>query len=321
MNVSYSVVIPVYNEEDVVSRTYRRLSQVMAELGEDYELIFVNDGSSDNTAAIIQEIIRHDQRVELLEFSRNFGHQAAISAGMDHARGDAVIIIDGDLQDPPELIPEMIGKWREGFEVVYARRAKREGETFFKKWTAALFYRLLRFMTDVDIPVDTGDFRLMDRKVYEAMRAMGEKNRFVRGLVSWVGFRQTAVEYVRDERFAGTSKYPLKKMLRLALDGITAFSYKPLKISAYLGALVSCVGVVYLAFCIEQQVISDGTVADKGPLMACLIILNGLILLSLGIIGEYLARISDEAKNRPLYILRNSKGNKRRRALEVRRVV
>lgn len=318
MSVCFSVVIPVFNEEAVVYATYRRLSLVMGRLDESYELIFVNDGSSDRTAAIIQEIIQGDERVSLLEFSRNFGHQAAISAGIDHARGDALIIIDGDLQDPPELIPQMISKWREGYEVVYARRSRREGETLFKKWTAALFYRALRSITDIEIPVDTGDFRLIDRRVIDALKSMGEKNRFVRGLVSWVGFRQTAVEYVRDERFAGSSKYPLKKMVRFALDGITAFSHKPLKLAAYLGSAITCSGFVYLIVSLGQRVFSAQS--SWAPFMACLIILNGLVLLALGIIGEYIGRIFDEVRNRPLYILRNSKGVKRRKALEVRRV-
>jgi polyisoprenyl-phosphate glycosyltransferase len=241
----------------------------------------------------------------LLDFSRNFGHQIAITAGMDYARGDAIVIIDADLQDPPELIPQMIEKWREGYEVVYAKRAKRKGETLFKKWTASMFYRTLNALTEVDIPLDTGDFRLMDRKVVDAMRSIREKNRFVRGLVSWVGFRQTAIEFVREERFAGETKYPLKKMLRFSMDGITSFSYKPLKLATYLGFAISFASFAYLVISLGQKLFTTSTVAGWASLIACVLLLNGVILIILGILGEYVGRIYDETKNRPLYILRN----------------
>ncbi len=304
-DVRYTVIIPAYNEEEVIRESYRRLTGVMEAAGEPYELLFINDGSKDDTAVIIETLSMTDPRVKLLDFSRNFGHQIAITAGMDHARGDAVIIIDADLQDPPEVIPQMIAKWREGYEVVYARRAQRKGESFFKKSTAALFYRLLNLMADIDIPLDTGDFRLIDRKVCDALGALREKNRFVRGLVSWVGFRQTAIEYVREERYAGETKYPLKKMLRFSLDGITSFSYKPLKMALYLGLGVTAASFVYLLYGLVQLAAAGGMSPAGSPLIACLLLLNGVTLIFLGLIGEYMGRIYDEAKDRPLYILRN----------------
>ncbi len=301
-SICYTIIIPVYNEEAVVSETYRRLTQVMRPLGEPYEMLFVNDGSTDRTADIITKLAESDQSVKLLDFSRNFGHQIAITAGMDHARGAAIVIIDADLQDPPELIPRMIEKWHEGYEVVYAKRLKRQNETVFKLWTAALFYRTLRALAQVNIPLDTGDFRLMDRKVCDAMRRLREKNRFVRGLVSWVGFRQTAIEYVRDQRFAGQTKYPFKKMLSFALDGIISFSDKPLKLATYLGApitLTSLFGLVVSSiYCVL------GRAGIGWVLFTCLMSLNGVIITLLGIMGEYVRRIYDEAKDRPLYILR-----------------
>lgn len=228
-HIQYSIVVPVYNEEPVIQTTYQRLKEVMDQTKEHYELIFVNDGSKDRSIEILREQSLIDPRVKIIDFSRNFGHQIAITAGMDYAEGNAIAVIDADLQDPPELILDMIEQWKEGYDVVYAVRTKRKGETFFKKQTASMFYRLLRSVTDIDIPLDTGDFRLLDRKVCDEMKRLKEKNPFVRGLVSWVGFKQTAVEYERDERLAGETKYPLKKMLKLSMDGITTFSHKPLK--------------------------------------------------------------------------------------------
>lgn len=303
----YSVIIPVYNEELVAAESHRRLKEVMDKTGEDYELLFVNDGSRDKTADILRDIILHDTHTKLLNFSRNFGHQTAISAGMDYASGDAVIVIDADLQDPPEVMLDMIAKWKEGYEVVYGKRLQRKGETVFKKLTAKLFYRLLHSMTDVDIPVDTGDFRLLDRKVCDVMRSLTEKNRYVRGLVSWVGFNQTAVEYVRDERFAGETKYPLKKMLKFATDGIISFSFKPLKLAEYLGVGISALSFIYLIVVIVQKLIGH-TVEGWASILAVSLFFNGVILFMLGIIGEYIGRIYDEAKNRPLYILKEKVG-------------
>ncbi|HAU31282.1 MAG: Glycosyl transferase, family 2 [Desulfotomaculum sp. 46_80] len=305
-NVRYSVIIPAYNEGAVINETYRRLKQVMKTLNEPYELLFVNDGSRDQTAEIIKGFAASDPSVKLLDFSRNFGHQIAITAGMDYARGDAVIIIDADLQDPPEVIPQMIDQWRQGYEIVYAKRSKRMGETFFKRTTAFLFYRILRALTeDINIPLDTGDFRLIDRKVCDAMRDIREKNRFVRGLVSWVGFRSTAIEYTREERFAGETKYPLKKMLRFSIDGVASFSYKPLKLAASFGLVVVAASFICLVVFLTQILFSYSAVSCWPPLIACLLLLDGFILIVLGVLGEYVGRIYDETKNRPLYILRN----------------
>ncbi|ADE69144.1 MULTISPECIES: glycosyltransferase family 2 protein [Priestia] len=302
--VKYSIVVPVYNEEEVIHETYRRLTEVMRSTKEAYELLFVNDGSKDRTAEIIKEYSEQDPAVVLLDFARNFGHQIAITAGMDYARGEAVVVIDADLQDPPELILEMIEKWKQGFDVVYAKRTKRKGETYFKKQTAAMFYRFLRAMTDIDIPLDTGDFRLLDRKVCNQMNSIQEKNRFVRGLVSWVGFKQIAVEYERDERLAGESKYPLKKMLKLSMDGITSFSYKPLKLASYAGVTLSGIGFIYLLVVMYLKLFTDSTITGWSSLIVIQLFFSGIILIILGMIGEYIGRIYDETKNRPLYIVR-----------------
>ncbi|MES5262176.1 glycosyltransferase family 2 protein [Priestia megaterium] len=302
--VKYSIVVPVYNEEEVIHETYRRLTEVMHSTKEAYELLFVNDGSRDRTAEIIKEYSEQDPAVVLLDFARNFGHQIAITAGMDYARGEAVVVIDADLQDPPELILEMIEKWKQGFDVVYAKRTKRKGETYFKKQTAAMFYRILRAMTDIDIPLDTGDFRLLDRKVCNQMNSIQEKNRFVRGLVSWMGFKQIAVEYERDERLAGESKYPLKKMLKLSMDGITSFSYKPLKLASYAGVTLSGIGFIYLLVVLYLKLFTDSTITGWSSLIVIQLFFSGIILIILGMIGEYIGRIYDETKNRPLYIVR-----------------
>ena len=306
--VTYSIVVPVFNEEEVIAVTYERLKKVMDITSQTYELIFVNDGSSDRTFQILREICQKDTHVKLINFSRNFGHQIAISAGMDNAMGQAVVVIDADLQDPPEVIWQMIEKWKEGYEVVYATRKERKGETFFKKWTAAMFYRLLRSVTEIDIPVDTGDFRLIDRKVCNVMKDIKEKNRFVRGLVSWVGFRQTSVEYVREERFAGETKYPLRKMIRLSLDAITTFSYKPLKLAIYLGLIFSSVSFFFLLFVILERLFTQYNVPGWTSIMAISLFFNGTVLTILGIVGEYIGRIYDETKDRPLYIISNKVG-------------
>ncbi|MCC3376398.1 glycosyltransferase family 2 protein [Cohnella sp. REN36] len=304
---TYSIVVPVYNEEAVIHDTCRALKAVMDGIGERYELIFVNDGSRDRTSEILQGYARQDDHVKLIDFSRNFGHQIAITAGMDYASGDAVVVIDADLQDPPALIPRMIAKWREGYDVVYAKRTTRKGETAFKRWTAHAFYRLLRAAADVDITVDTGDFRLLDRKVCEELRRLPEKNRYVRGLVSWVGFRQTSVEYVRDERLAGETQYPLRKMLKLSLDGMTSFSSKPLKLSTTGGVALMAAGVFY-------GLVRTGAAAFGGDfsgwqtVIFLQLLLTGFLLASIGMAGEYIGRIYDEAKGRPLYIVRKCYG-------------
>lgn len=302
--IKYSVIVPMFNEEEVIATTFERLSEVMRQTNESYELIFVNDGSRDASAAIITEITASHPEVVLIDFSRNFGHQIAITAGMDYARGQAVIIIDADLQDPPEVMLLMIEKWKQGYEVVYGKRIKRNGETWFKKSTAKLYYRLLRTLTNVDVPTDTGDFRLIDRKVCDVLKGLKEKNRFVRGLISWVGFKQTSVEFIREERFAGVTKYPLKRMLSFAMDGITSFSYKPLRIATYIGFSISFVSFIYLIVVLYQRLFTDSTTAGWASIVAINLLFNGIILILLGVIGEYIGRIYDESKNRPLYILR-----------------
>jgi len=303
-----SVVIPMYNEEEVIGETYRRLKKVMDTTGESYELVFINDGSRDRSAEIIAELAQSDKNIRLIDFSRNFGHQVAVTAGLDYAQGQAVVIIDADLQDPPELIPQMLEKWKEGYDVVYGKRVKRKGETFFKKFTAYLYYRILGALTDGSIPKDTGDFRLIDRKVCDAIKKMSEKNRFLRGMINWVGFKQVAVEYIRDERWAGETKYPLKKMLKLASDGILSFSYKPLKLATYIGFLLSISGFLYLIYVLYQRLFTDNTITGWASIIAVNLVFNGITLLILGILGEYVGRIYEEVKDRPLYIVKKVVG-------------
>lgn len=302
----HSVVVPMYNEELVAEVTYKRLKEVMDTIEDRYEIIFVNDGSRDKTLEILTSICERDGNVKLIDFSRNFGHQLAITAGMDFAEGATISVIDGDLQDPPELIPEMIKKWKEGYDVVYGKRLKRKGETFFKKFTAKMFYRFLNKMTDVDIPVDTGDFRLIDRKVCEALKQVSERNRYIRGLVSWLGFKQTFIEFNREERFAGVTKYPLKKMIKFATDAIISFSFKPLRLASYTGILLSFFSFIYLLVVLYQKLFTNSPIAGWASTMAVSLFFNGIVLLMLGIIGEYIGRIYDEAKGRPLYLVRNT---------------
>ncbi len=308
----------MYNEEAVIEETYRRLKRVMKDANGTYELLFINDGSQDKCADIIKQYMIGDKTVKLIDFSRNFGHQIAITAGMDYANGDAVIIIDADLQDPPELILQMIEKWKEGYEVVYAKRMKRKGETWFKKWSASTFYRVLRASTDIDIPVDTGDFRLMDQKVCKEMRKINENNRFVRGLVSWIGFRQIAIEYVRDERVAGETKYPLKRMVKLCLDGILSFSYKPLKLAIYSGLLLSSSGFLYFIYVLYLTLFTEATMKGWPSIISIMLIFNGFMLFMLGVIGEYIGRIYDETKGRPLYIVREFYGEPENEKLAIK---
>ncbi|MEB3103136.1 glycosyltransferase family 2 protein [Ferviditalea candida] len=304
----YSVVVPVYNEEECIEETSRRLLEVMDATGEPFELIFVNDGSRDRSAELIRGLCAADKRIKLIDFSRNFGHQIAVTAGLQHASGQAVVLIDADLQDPPEVILQMIDKWKQGYDVVYGKRIQRHGETLFKKASALFFYRLLHSMTNVNIPLDTGDFRLMDRKVCDALNGLKEQNRFIRGLVSWVGFKQTPVEYERQERFAGTTKYPLRKMVKFALDGITSFSYKPLRLASYLGFTVSAASFLYLLIVLYQKLFTTTTLPGWSSIVAVNLLFNGIVLIILGIIGEYIGRIYDESKNRPLYILNDKVG-------------
>ena len=303
MEPKYSIIIPAYNEEAVLSESYRRMKDVMETLDGLYEMIFVNDGSRDNTINILRELAQQDNTVKVVSFSRNFGHQIAVSAGLDHAAGQAIVIIDCDLQDPPEVIPKMVEKWKEGYDVVYGKRLKRAGESIFKKFTAFAFYRVLKSMSAQQIPLDTGDFRLIDRKVRDAICAMPEKNRFLRGMISWVGFKQAPVEYQRDARWAGETKYPISKMVKLAGDGITSFSSKPLKITTVAGGVICFLSVLYAL--VSLILMWCGVYAAPGIAyaIALLAFLDGLIMLFLGIMGTYIGRIFDEAKDRPLYLV------------------
>ena len=309
-NKLISIVVPMYFEQEVANECYRRLSQVMIKSGYNYELIFINDGSTDNTYEILQGIANIDKHVRVISFSRNFGHQVAVSAGIDKARGDALVIIDADLQDPPELIPAMIKLWEQGYEVVYAKRKKRKGETWFKLFTAKYFYRILARLSEVKIPTDSGDFRLLDRKVALVLKRMPEKNRFIRGMVSWAGFKQIPLEYEREERFAGETKYPLKKMIKFAVDGIVSFSTKPLKISQYLGFFAVIVAIAVFIYSIVFRIIGGKTlVYGWASIMTTVAFLGGVQLISIGILGEYIARMYDESKGRPLYIIEKEINN------------
>ncbi|HFO1051190.1 glycosyltransferase family 2 protein [Bacillus cereus group sp. MYBK111-1] len=301
-----SVVVPMYFEEEVAQECYNRLKSVMLQNNINYEFVFVNDGSTDRTMEILSEIAANDYRTKIVNFARNFGHQVAVTAGIAAAKGDAIVIIDADLQDPPEVIPELIAKWEEGYEVVYAKRKQRKGETWFKLLTAKYFYKFLNYMSDIDIPKDTGDFRIIDRKIADVFNQMTERNRFIRGMMSWVGFRQTYVEYERDERFAGETKYPLKKMIKFASDGIIAFSTKPLRIVMSLGLLSVLISIIVLLYTITVKVFGHGTQTGWASIMVAITFFSGIQLLGLGIIGQYIARIYDESKNRPIYIVKET---------------
>ena len=307
----FSLVIPVWNEETVLPVLYERMTKVMDSTGEPWELIFVNDGSRDGSLAILTELNQRDGRIKVLNFSRNFGHQIAITAGSDYADGDAVIIMDADMQDPPEVVLRLIEQWRAGYDVAYAVRTKREGETWFKLFTASVFYRLIRSIADVDIPLDAGDFRLMDRRVVLAMRQLRERNRFMRGLSSWVGFKQIAVEYERAARFAGETKYPLRKMLRLANNAITSFSHVPLQLATYTGFILAAVSLVGILVTIVARLSGISAFSGQATTLVSVLFLGGIQLIFLGIIGEYLGRIYDEVKNRPLYIIADAIGFQR----------
>lgn len=299
----YSIVAPVFNEEATLPHFYQRVVAVMEELGERFELIFINDGSRDGSYRKMLELHDKDERVRVIDFSRNFGHQIAISAGLDYARGQAVIIIDSDLQDPPEVIPRLIERWKEGAEVVYAQRSSRKGETRFKLLTAAVFYRLIARLTSVAIPRDTGDFRLIDRSVVDALITMREHHRFMRGLSAWVGFRQEAVIYDRQERYAGSTHYPLRKMISFSLDAITSFSLIPLRLATTLGFLFAGISLVGIVVAVLLR-LTTGAIVGQASTLIMVLFLGGVQLIFLGIIGEYLGRIYDEVRARPLYIVR-----------------
>jgi len=304
MPVTFSIVAPIFNELDNISELHRRVREVMSVTKGTWELVLVDDGSTDGSTERILLLAKQDRHVRPVIFARNFGHQVAITAGWDYARGDAVVIIDADLQDPPEAIPDLISKWREGYEVVYAVRAEREGETWFKKTTAALFYRIVHRITDVKIPVDTGDFRLMDRKVVDVLKTMHERHRFPRGMSAWVGFRQVGVPYKRAARHAGVTKYPFKKMLKLALNAITGYSYFPLQLATYFGFVAAGLAIIAIPVVIILRLVGHGTFLGQATTLIAVLFLGGVQLIFLGVLGEYLGRIYDEVKGRPLYIVR-----------------
>jgi dolichol-phosphate mannosyltransferase len=305
---TYSFVIPIYNEKDNLPALYERITAILTQLGETSEVILIDDGSRDGSYASMIELSQKDQRFKVIRLSRNFGHQIAISAGMDHATGSATIIMDADLQDPPEVVLQMVDKWKEGYEVVYGVRQLREKETFFKKITAAVFYRLLRNLSEVQIPADVGDFRLVDRKALDAFLALKEKNRYVRGMFSWIGFKQIPVYYVRHGRHAGETKYPLRKMLKLAKDGIISFSSAPLKLALHLGFLISGLAFLTGVWAILLKVTGQYTVTGWTSLAVMVAFLGGTQLIVIGILGEYISRIHDEVKGRPLYFVCEARG-------------
>ena len=300
-----SVVIPMYYEEDVANECYNRTKKVLNGLENyDHEIIFVNDGSKDKTLPILKEIATKDEKAKVISFSRNFGHQAAVTAGLKFVTGDCILIIDSDMQDPPELLVDMLKLWEDGNEVIYAKRKTRKGESKFKLMTAKMFYKVLNDLSDVEIPKDTGDFRLVDRKVVDVINSMPEHNKFLRGLFSWVGFKQTPFEYERKERFAGKTKYPLKKMLKLAQDGIFSFSTKPLRIVGTMGIISIAISIIILIYAILSYIFNwNNLAAGWTSLMVTMTFLSGMILISLWMIGEYIGRIYDETKRRPQYII------------------
>jgi dolichol-phosphate mannosyltransferase len=298
-----SVVVPCFNEEEVIEHTHVRLSAALTAIGEPYEIIYVDDGSRDSTAGRLHAIQAGDPSVRVVRLSRNFGHQVAVTAGVSYARGEAVVLIDADLQDPPEVIADMVATWRQGFQVVYGQRTDRAGETRFKLWTARAFYRLINRLSEVPIPLDTGDFRLMDRVVVDALNRMPERHRMLRAMTSWVGFRQAAVPYSRAERFAGESKYPLGKMLGLALDGIVSFSTIPLRLVTFVGLGFSCLSVVGVIYALAARLLTRDWVPGWTLIFIALLLIGGLQLVFLGVIGEYIGRIYSEAKGRPLFLV------------------
>jgi len=309
---TFSVVAPVFNEEALVEEFCRRCVAALEPLGEPFELVLVNDGSRDRSPQLLRALHERDPRIKVLNFSRNFGHQLAITAGADYAQGKAVVVIDSDLQDPPEVIPQLIAKWREGYEVVYAVREEREGETWFKTVTAAFFYRLIAKITSVELPVDAGDFRLMDRKVVDALSRIREHHRFMRGLSVWVGFNSTGMPYKRLARKAGATKYPLRKMLKFALDGITSFSYLPLQLATYMGFITAGLSLLFIlvifALRLGGQTAQDAAFYGQASTLAAVLFIGAVQMISLGIIGEYVGRIYDEVKGRPLYIVAEALG-------------
>ena len=305
----YSIIAPIFNESGNIQELYRRIRDVLDSTGESWEIILIDDGSTDDSADLIRQHAAQDARVKPVIFARNFGHQIAVTAGLDYSQGDAVVIIDSDLQDPPEVILDLISKWKEGFQVVYAVRAEREGESWFKLFTASLFYRLITSITEVKIPLDAGDFRLLDRKVVNVLNQMRERHRFLRGLSTWVGFRQTGVPYRRVARQVGETKYPFRKMFRLAINAVTSFSYFPLQLATYIGFVAAGLSILSIPVVIAIRLWGTATpLLGQATTLIAVLFLGGAQLISLGILGEYIGRLYDEAKGRPLYIVLEAPG-------------
>jgi dolichol-phosphate mannosyltransferase len=304
-NPNLSVVIPVYNEEMNIGKLYQRICDTLQPLDISWEVVYVNDGSKDRSLSILIGLAETDHHVKYIDFSRNFGHQLAITAGIEHAKGEWIVVMDGDGQDPPELIPDLISKAKEGFEVVYARRRKRDGENFLKKFTARMFYRLLAKITSIEIPVDTGDFRIIHRKIQRILSKMPEQHKYIRGQISWIGFNQTFLEYDREERMGGATKFTYRKMIRFALDGISSFSTWPLKVATISGFIVSAVAFVLIVYSLYQKFFGT-TEPGWTSLHISVLFLGGIQLIGIGMLGEYLGRVSDNVKNRPHYIVKDS---------------
>jgi dolichol-phosphate mannosyltransferase len=308
-NIVLSVIIPIHNEAEIITDLYQRLRKSTLQITDNYEFIFVNDGSKDTSIIEILQLVENDDRVFYINFSRNFGHQIAVTAGLDFCTGEAVVIIDGDLQDPPEIIPELYNKYKEGFSVVYAKRNKRKGESFFKKITAKIFYRILNRITAIDIPLDTGDFRLIDKKVVSYLKLMPEQNKFIRGQIAWLGLKQTEVTYNRDSRTSGKTGYTIGKMFRLAIDGITGFSDKPLLFMSRLGIFLSFISFLIIVYAVYAHYILDKTITGWTSLIVSIMFVGGIQLISIGIIGEYISRMNKNLLNRPLYIIEKTNLN------------
>jgi glycosyltransferase involved in cell wall biosynthesis len=303
-----SIVVPCYNEDAVLRELHRRLLAVLEQIDCIFEIIYTDDGSHDGTVRLLRELQENDARVRLVSLSRNFGHQIAVTAGLKHARGEAVVIIDADLQDPPEVIPEMIERWRDGYQVVYGLRAGRAGETKFKRWSAKLFYRLLNKLSEIEIPLDVGDFRLLDRRVVDVLLAMPERDRFLRGMISWIGFKQGAVIYDRARRGAGQSKYPLIKMLRFAMDSVISFSFAPLRLASWIGFAAIGASFAGIVYALVIRLYTTEWVRGWTSIFTAILFLGGIQLITLGIVGEYVGRIYAEVKMRPLFVVRERLG-------------
>jgi len=298
-----SVVIPAFNEELVIGECVKRVQAVLRKMACDYEIIFVNDASTDATLSLLLEEKAKDPRIKILDFSRNFGHQMAITAGMDHAKGDAVVAMDADLQDPPEFIPELVAKWQEGYDVVHAKRRQREGEPFLRLWAILLHYRLIRKLATIDLPVDVGDFRLLSRRALDALNQNRERHRYIRGLVAWLGYRQISIEYDRDKRFGGTTKYPVSKLIRLSLHGILSFSVLPLRLASFLGFLSAFAAFLYILYALFAKFVLHDVPSGWTSLIIAIFFLGGVQLLCIGILGEYMGMMHEESKQRPLYLI------------------